>query len=85
MTLVRYGSMGSLILFLITPAWASTPEAEAQGAVSQGVVPQEVVAQEAPVQEAATPDVKPGGITHGAEGKEECLVCHAPGATPITE
>jgi len=80
MTLVRYGSLGSLILFLVTAACVSTPEANVPEAAAAGVL-----AQEAPTQEAATPDVKPGGITHDAAGKEECLVCHAPGATPITD
>jgi hypothetical protein len=80
MTLARNASIGSLVLLLISAACASVPEANVPEPVAQGAV-----AQEAPTQEAATPDVKPGGITHSAEGKGECLVCHAPGATPITD
>ena len=46
----------------------------------RGVGTQEVVSQEATAE-----DRKPGAITHDTAGKMECLVCHAAGATPITD
>ena len=42
-------------------------------------------AQEPATQEAVEEGPRPSAITHASEGKTECLVCHAPGATPITD
>ena len=44
-----------------------------------------LAAQEPVTKEAVAQGPNPSAITHDAEGKAECLVCHAPGATPITD
>jgi hypothetical protein len=45
-----------------------------------GASTQEVVSQKATAE-----DTRPGAITHDTAGKMECLVCHAAGATPISD
>jgi hypothetical protein len=45
-----------------------------------GASTQEVVSQEANAE-----DRRPGAITHDTAGMMECMICHAAGATPITD
>jgi hypothetical protein len=85
MVLLRNSSAACLALILLTVTWASTQETETTTSATQEGVGQEVVPQQAAAQEATGEDPKPGAITHDTAGKMECLVCHAAGATPISD
>lgn len=82
MILFRSASPVGLTFLLFIGACVSTPEAARQDPPSpEAVAPTPVAVG----QEAVAGVAGLAAVSHNTEGKEECLVCHGVGATPISD